>query len=166
MQITESLDQILSERKLITERFYNEKLFKVYPEFIPYFNSTNMGVQPMMLMMALQGVVCTLSGSYPAIEQYLRYLGTRHRKVGIPQELCPKFCEMLLATVEEYHGKDWDWPASGAPPWLGPPRSCWKAIARITTPADLSRKLIPHSLETAQLRHTFGWPLEEPWEIS
>ena len=108
MQITESLDQILSERKLITERFYNEKLFKAYPEFIPYFNGTNMGVQPMMLMMALQGVVCTLGGSYPAIEQYLRYLGTRHRKFGIPQELYPKFTEMLLATVEEYHGKDWD----------------------------------------------------------
>jgi len=108
MQITESLDQILSERKLITERFYNEKLFKAYPEFIPYFNSTNMAVQPMMLMMALQGVVCTLGGSYPAIEQYLRYLGTRHRKFGIPQELYPKFCEMLLATVEEYHGDAWD----------------------------------------------------------
>jgi hemoglobin-like flavoprotein len=108
MQIAESLDQILTERKLITERFYNEKLFKVYPEFIPYFNSTNMGVQPMMLMMALQGVVCTLGGSYPAIEQYLRYLGTRHRKVGIPQELYPKFCEMLVATVAEYHGDAWD----------------------------------------------------------
>src|SRR6516164_10356337 len=108
MQITESLDQILSERKLITECFYTEKLFKVYPEFIPYFNSANMGVLPMMLMMALQGVVCTLGGSYPAVEQYLRYLGTRHRKVGIPPELFPAFCDMLVATVAEYHGDAWD----------------------------------------------------------
>ena len=62
----------------------------------------------MMLMVALQGVVCTLGGSYPAVEQYLRYLGTRHRKVGIPPELFPKFCDMLVATVAEYLGEAWD----------------------------------------------------------
>ncbi len=110
MQIAESLDKILSERKLVTERFYTEKLFKSHPEFVPYFNDANMSIQPMMLMMALQGVVCFLGagGNYPAVEQYLQYLGTRHRKLGIPQELFPKFCDSLLATVEEFHGKDWD----------------------------------------------------------
>ena len=108
MQIRESLDQILVERKLLTERFYNEKLFKVHPEFIPYFSGANMNVQPLMLMMALQGVVRFLGGSYPAVEQYLRYLGTRHRKVGIPQELYPKFCDVLVETVGEFHGDAWD----------------------------------------------------------
>ena len=113
VQITESLDQILSERKLITERFYSENLFKSYPEFIPYFTGANMKVQAMMLMMALQGVVFFVSGSYPAVEQYMQHLGTRHRKQGIPEELIPKFCEMLLATVAEFHGAAWDEKLSG-----------------------------------------------------
>jgi hemoglobin-like flavoprotein len=113
MQIAQSLDRILSERESVTERFYTEKLFKVHPEFIPFFNSTSMKVQSMMLMMALQGVVCSLGGSYPAVEQYLRYLGTRHHKLGIPQELYPKFCDMLLATVKEFHGDAWDEELAG-----------------------------------------------------
>jgi hemoglobin-like flavoprotein len=110
MQIEESLDKILSQRTLLTDRFYAEKLFKLHPEFVAYFVGTDMKVQPMMLMMALQGVVCFLGGrgNYPAVEQYLQYLGTRHRKGGIPQELFPKFCAALLATIEDFHGKDWD----------------------------------------------------------
>jgi hemoglobin-like flavoprotein len=108
MHITESLNRILSERKLLTERFYSERLFQAHPEFVHFFNSTNMGVQPLMLMMALQGVVCYLGGQYPAVEQYLRYLGTRHRKIGIPQEHLPKFCDVLVATVKDFHGDAWD----------------------------------------------------------
>lgn len=110
MQIAESLDRILSERKLLTEHFYTEKLFKLHPEFVSYFDRTNMKVQPMMLMMALQGVVCYLGGggNYPAVEQYLQYLGTHHRKSGVPEELFSKFCDSLLATVADFHGNDWN----------------------------------------------------------
>jgi hemoglobin-like flavoprotein len=109
MQIEESLNRILSERKLITERFYAEKLFKLCPEFIPYFCDTNMKVQAMMLMMSLHWVACYVSGSYPAVvDQYLRDLGTRHRKQGVPQEFFPKFCEMLVATIAEFHGDAWN----------------------------------------------------------
>jgi hemoglobin-like flavoprotein len=108
MQIAESLDRILSERQLVTERFYTEKLFKVHPEFIPFFSNTNMRVQPLMLTVALQGVVSLVGGKYPAVQEYLRYLGTRHRRHGVPQDLIPKFCNMLVATVEEFHGEAWD----------------------------------------------------------
>jgi len=109
VQISESLNLVLSERKLLTERFYTEKLFKNHPEFVPYFDGVNMKVQSMMLMMALQGVVCFFGGgNYPAVEQYLQYLGTRHRKFGIPQELFPKFCDALMATIAEFHGESWD----------------------------------------------------------
>jgi hemoglobin-like flavoprotein len=113
VQILESLDEILSERKLVTEQFYNEKLFNVYPEFIAYFSAADMKVQAVMLMMALQGVVCYVGGSYPAVGYYLRYLGTRHRKLGIPEELFPKFCDMLLTTVAEFHGPAWDEELAG-----------------------------------------------------
>jgi hemoglobin-like flavoprotein len=108
VQISESLDLILSERKLITERFYTEKLFKNHPEFVSYFDGANMKVQPMMLMMALQGVVYFLRGNFPAVKMYLQYLGTRHRKFGIPQELFPKFCDALVATIAEFHGEAWN----------------------------------------------------------
>jgi hemoglobin-like flavoprotein len=108
VHITESLDKILSNRELLTQRFYTENLFKTHPEFASYFDGANMKVQSLMLMMALQGVVCVISGSYPAVEQYLRYLGTKHHRRGIPQELYPKFCDVLLATVEEFHGEAWN----------------------------------------------------------
>jgi hemoglobin-like flavoprotein len=107
MRIAESLDQIMSQQKLITERFYTEKLFQAYPEFVSFFSSTNMRVQQLMLMMALQGVGRVLGSSPPAVEEYLRYLGTRHRKHGIPPEFFPKFCEMLVATIADFHGEAW-----------------------------------------------------------
>jgi hemoglobin-like flavoprotein len=62
----------------------------------------------MMLVMALRGVLAEIDGRHPAVEDYLRYLGTRHRRYGVPQELFPVFCEVLVATVEEFHGEAWD----------------------------------------------------------
>jgi hemoglobin-like flavoprotein len=39
---------------------------------------------------------------------YLKYLGTKHHSRGVEPDLYPKFRDALLATLEEFHGRDWD----------------------------------------------------------
>ena len=48
------------------------------------------------------------SRGYPAVAMYLNYLGTKHHERGIEPDLYPKFRESLLASLEQFHGPDWD----------------------------------------------------------
>jgi hemoglobin-like flavoprotein len=107
MLISDSLDRILKERTLLTKPFY-DRLFKECPQFILFFSSSNFAVQPLMLMVALQAIVSYFHGNYPPIGEYLRYLGTRHRRLSVSREDLSQFCDVLIATVQDFHGDDWD----------------------------------------------------------
>jgi hemoglobin-like flavoprotein len=104
--IAESIDRINKDGSVMTRRFY-EIFFEKYPEVRPYFDGSDLGTQAVMLTMALN----TLR-HYPEISEgarmYLRVLGTKHSRRGVPLDLYPKFLEALMASLEEFHGADWD----------------------------------------------------------
>jgi len=64
--------------------------------------------QPVLLTMVLMVLVNHYVNKYSATELYLRYLGSKHKDRQIPPELYPKFRSALLATLERFHGPDWD----------------------------------------------------------
>ena len=106
LDIRESIDRIFSQKTRLTDRFY-EVFLDRYPEVKPYFEGADLEAQSVMLTMAL-GAVREHPEIKNAFREYLRVLGTKHKRKGIPKELYPKFLEALLATLEEFHGDDWD----------------------------------------------------------
>jgi hemoglobin-like flavoprotein len=58
--------------------------------------------------MALLAIERHYANSYAATEMYLKYLGTKHKKRDIPTGLYPLFADALLASLERFHGTDWD----------------------------------------------------------
>jgi hemoglobin-like flavoprotein len=106
MDIRESLDQVLASKEILLREFYRRFLER-HPELRQHFAGVNMTVQSLMLTMALAGVVRNYLGHSPALEGYLRYLGTKHHQVGVPEDSFVKFRESLLATLEHFHQQDW-----------------------------------------------------------
>ncbi len=106
MNIRESVDEIFHARTRLTDRFY-EVLFEQCPEAQRLFQGVDMNVQSVMLTMAL-GAIREYPDINNAFRAYLRVLGTKHRSKGVPKELYANFLEALLATLEEFHGEDWD----------------------------------------------------------
>ena len=111
MTLAESIDRIDAAGSAMTARFY-EVLLSRYPETRPYFEKSDMGTQAVMLTMTFNAL-----RQYPEISEgarmYLRVLGTKHSRRGIPADLYPKFLEALLVTLKEFHGADWDEPLAG-----------------------------------------------------
>jgi hemoglobin-like flavoprotein len=106
VDLHESVDCILAEGTALTDRFY-EILFQRQPEARALFEKTHMSAQSVMLSAAL--MVSKHSPEYPlATRQYLKLLGTRHARKGVPRELYPAFQEVLLVALEEFHGPDWN----------------------------------------------------------
>ena len=105
MNIRESVDEIFHRRTRLTDRFY-EVLFENCPEARRLFQGVDMNVQSIMLTMAL-GAIREYPDINNAFRAYLRVMGTKHKRKGVPQELYPKFLEALLVSLEEFHGEDW-----------------------------------------------------------
>lgn len=105
MDLHQSVDRILAEGTMMTDRFY-EMLFQRSPEAQALFEKTHMSTQSVMLSAAL--MINKYYPDYPlAARQYLNVLGTRHARAGVPRELYPTFQEVLLVALEEFHGTDW-----------------------------------------------------------
>lgn len=106
MNLLQSVDRILSERTLLTDRFY-PRFFERVPEARAHFAGIDMQVQAVMLTMAL-GAIREHPEMKGACSSYLRVLGTRHKRIGVPRELYEGFLETLLECLREFHGADWD----------------------------------------------------------
>ncbi|WP_372894518.1 globin domain-containing protein [Stieleria sp.] len=106
MELDESVEAILSDESNALDGFY-ERLFQRYPEFKYFFAGANVKRQTAMLTMALLAVK-----QYPALRRsskdYLEVLGTKHHGLGIANDLFPKFVEVLVETIAEFHGNDWN----------------------------------------------------------
>lgn len=106
MDIQESLDRILHDKESLTDLFYRAFLDR-HPEARAYFDRTNLLYQSMNLTIALMVIVKDYTRSSRTTEMYLNYLGTKHHDRGVPQEMYPKFRDALLATLGQFHDKDW-----------------------------------------------------------
>jgi hemoglobin-like flavoprotein len=107
VDLRESLDRVLKQQAMVAEQFYSLFLDR-YPEERRHFEGINLRRQALMLSVALVTVERHSTGSYPAVEMYMRYLGTRHLDRHIEPESYAKFRDALLATLERFHDKEWD----------------------------------------------------------
>lgn len=113
MQISDSIQFLLSHKEKVIETFYHRFLDR-NPAARVFFDGVNVSHQATMLTMALLTVECHFSNAYPATAHYLRVLGNRHNDWGIPRDMYPAFRDCLLETLGEFHGKLWDAELSGA----------------------------------------------------
>lgn len=105
MPLTESVNRILAEGTMLTDRFY-ELLFRRHPEAKTLFEQTHMSAQSVMLSAEL--IVIKQYPDYPlGTERYLNVLGTRHARKSVPRKLFQAFQDVLLVALEEFHGMDW-----------------------------------------------------------
>jgi hemoglobin-like flavoprotein len=112
MNIQESVEQILRNKESLADLFY-EVFLGEYPEVKRHFESVNFRHQSVLLTMALMVTERHHRGPYPATENYLRYLGTKHHDRGIPPEAFPLFTAALMSTLERFHGAEWDEALAG-----------------------------------------------------
>ena len=112
MQLDASLQQILSQKDLVAEHFY-ELFLDRHADVRRLFAAVDMKHQSVMLTMALMMVEAHYSHSYPATEHYLKVLGHRHHQMGVKPELYVKFRDCLLAALEVFHADDWDQHLAG-----------------------------------------------------
>jgi hemoglobin-like flavoprotein len=122
MNISESVHRILGDQESLADLFYSVFLDH-YPEVRRHFQGVDLKYQAVLLSMALLVMERHCTASYSATETYLKYLGTKHCTRGVPAELFPYFRDALLATLEQFHGSDWD---------AGLARQWREAIARAT----------------------------------
>jgi len=106
MELRDSTEQIFDSGTKLTDRFYEIFLARC-PEAREHFEGADMETQSVMLTMAL-GAVREHPKIKNGFKDYLRVLGTRHKRKDIPRELYEGFFEAMLATLEEFHGDDWD----------------------------------------------------------
>ena len=107
MDINESLKAILGSDKLFGEQFY-ARFFKECPEAKEHFGDIDMGRQALVLTMALTLIEQHYTHGYAAVEQYLRHLGSRHKERHVPAGMYPQWRESMLATLEAFHGDQWN----------------------------------------------------------
>lgn len=107
MQIQESLNEVLHSKDEFGRLFYDYFL-GTHPEFEHFFAQVNMRRQAIMLTTALMILERYYSQPTPAIELYLRYLGTKHHNLGIGTGDFPKFLDALFQTLKRFHGENWD----------------------------------------------------------
>ncbi len=106
MQISESIQQIVSHEGLVTDLFYIKYLDR-YPELRKYFEGVEMQQQAVLLKMALTVIQQYYDHRFPAAEQYLLVLGSKHDRRGIPRQLYSDWRDCMLDTLEQFHGNRW-----------------------------------------------------------
>ena len=107
MDISESVEAILSRDQVMADLFYDIFLDR-YPEVQKFFVGVALDRQATLLTMALKTIELHYRQGYPATEQYLKVLGKTHHVKGITPELYDKWCDCLIATLERFHGNEWD----------------------------------------------------------
>lgn len=107
MDITESVQALLNSHERIVERFY-ERFLRQYPELRHHFETRDMAVQASIVTMGLVSVEAYYTNRFPATEHYLKVLGHRHFHNGVREEDFPRFRDVLLETLSDFHGHDWD----------------------------------------------------------
>ena len=107
MDIHESLNEILHSRDGFGKMFY-EHLLEANPELQDIFARVNMNRQAVVLATALMIVERHYTQATPAIEFYLRYLGTKHKSLGVGTDDYPKFFAALFHTLQRFHGEKWN----------------------------------------------------------
>jgi len=107
MDIEKSLELILQSGDQFGSSFY-DIFFERCPKAAEYFKDTDMSRQSLVLTMAVQLLVQYYTNGFVSIEQYLETVGTRHVNKEIPKELYPDWRESMLATLEKFHGDQWN----------------------------------------------------------
>jgi len=96
MNIKQSVGRLLAQKKTIMRLFYDSFLTE-FPEVRRHFSGVDLDEQAVVLTTALLVVEANFSHhDSAATRHYLRILGDRHRVLGIPADLFPKFCEATL----------------------------------------------------------------------
>ena len=106
MRTDSSLNELLANAPRFAERFY-AFLLERCPEFRPLFRESQMGFPGTMLTMALQVLIHYHDRPTPAAEQYLRFLGSRHHRLGLVTEDYTRFREVLIETLAQFLGPQW-----------------------------------------------------------
>jgi hemoglobin-like flavoprotein len=112
MDIHESLHQVLAHQQNVVRLFYSLFLER-HPEARAYFRGVDLQHQADLLRLALVLIEHYSTHPDPTIESYFRSLGRKHHLRGIPEALFPAFRDALLATLGQFHGKDWGPPVAG-----------------------------------------------------
>ncbi len=107
MDISESLELVYSSSESIGHRFYDQ-FFADCPEAITYFEDVDMKRQAVVVTSALTLVEQYLVTPFVSTEEYFRYLGDQHQKIGIPTEMYPLWIRSMLKALAQLHGTDWD----------------------------------------------------------
>lgn len=117
MELQDSIRLILGQEDHGLARRFYDLLFERHPELRERFTETDMSRQRIMFTVALQTVTQQYLLPNKGLEAYMRYLGSLHRQRGIHAEDFPKFANVLLEALAEFHGDDWpelddDWSAA------------------------------------------------------
>ena len=107
MNISESVQSLLRSNDSVVEQFY-ERFLTRHPELGHHFAKRNMKLQASIVTMAIANVEAYYTHRFPATEHYLKVLGHRHYHDGIRPEDFPKFRDVLLETLADFLGDDWD----------------------------------------------------------
>ena len=107
MTINESIERILGRTDIVADLFYTVFLDR-YPELREFFAGVDLKRQAVLLTIALCTVEDYYTRRYKAAELYLKYLGTKHYDLNIPRETYAMFHDAMLATLEQFHGDEWD----------------------------------------------------------
>jgi hemoglobin-like flavoprotein len=107
MDIQQSVHLILGHQEKIADLFYLVFLNK-YPEVQQYFENVDMERQSLLLTIQLMVIERHYLHEYPTTTSYLKALGKQHQRRGIPADAFPKFRDALLASLQRFHGADWD----------------------------------------------------------
>ena len=103
--LQESFEKVKPQADAFVDAFYTN-LFFMYPTAKPLFAHTNMDKQKKMLLDSLVLTVENLTNP-DVLTEKLQGLGARHVKYGALPEHYPLVGNALLATFEQFLGKDW-----------------------------------------------------------
>jgi hemoglobin-like flavoprotein len=106
MDIQASLNEILQAKDEFSRLFY-QRFRESNPKLGQLFAALDVKRQTILLTTALMVIERFYSQPTPAIELYMRYLGTKHNELGIGTEEFPKFFACLLQTLKTFHGERW-----------------------------------------------------------
>ncbi len=106
MDIHDSLQLILQAKDQLAGLFY-ERFLADYPEVRPFFEKVDFARQRVLLTTTLMIIERNYTEPTPAIEQYLQYLGTRHRAMEIPRSSYAKWIKSMMAAMRQFHGQQW-----------------------------------------------------------
>ena len=79
-----------------------------YPELRHHFLHVDMKRQAIILTTALMVIERYYVQPTPAIELYMRYLGTKHHGMNVGTAEFPKFFDAMFQTMKSFHGDKWN----------------------------------------------------------